>query len=173
MYHTNWMSKRGGKKCLRRNKWMKSELQNYSLGQNDLFSTESRRPSVENISCVSLSVTDWEKFLPAINTVSDGEEAQLDWSYLMMHWGYMDDIYQSVYYRLDLFLWYHKTFIHNSCSIISSSAPTILLCTSHFSNLSHSDRYLAAISLWDLFIFIFFNRSLPRFFPFTTSPILI
>lgn len=57
---------------------MKSELQNYSLGQNDLFSTEFRRPSVENMSCVSLSVTDWEKFLPAINTVSDGEEAQLD-----------------------------------------------------------------------------------------------
>lgn len=57
---------------------MKSELQNYSLGQNDLFSTEFRRPSVENMSCVSLSVTEWEKFLPAINTVSDGEEAQLD-----------------------------------------------------------------------------------------------
>lgn len=54
-----------------------------------------------------------------------------------------------------------KHFTHNSCSIISSSAPAILLCTSHFSNFSHklcSGRYLATISLWDFFFF-FFNSS--------------
>lgn len=96
---------RGGG-CLRRNKWMWTpELQ---FGPKWSFSIEFRRPSVENISCVSLSVTDWKKFLPSIN--SDGEEAQLDWSYLIMYWGYMDDIYRSIYYRLDLFLKYHKTF---------------------------------------------------------------